>query len=248
MKSRAPVKKSAKAKVQKKIKQVSEASKDTRAERAHEILKVLGKVYPDAKCELNFTTPLELLVATILSAQCTDVRVNLVTPTIFKKFKTAKDYATCDQAELEKLIHSTGFYRNKAINIIKACQRMVDVYEGKLPNTMEDLTTLAGVGRKTANVLLNAIWGMNEGVIVDTHVTRLSGRLGLSNQRDPEKIEQDLMKLVPREKWCFFSHLIVWHGRRRCDAKKPDCLNCEIQKICPSFPVLSQKQNPKNSF
>ena len=197
------------------------------------LLKALAEVYPDAHCELDFKTPLELLVATILSAQCTDKRVNLVTPELFKKYRTAKDFASATQEELENAVRSTGFYRNKAKSIRAACAAIAEKHGGKVPQEMEALTALAGVGRKTANVVLGNAYGKNEGVVVDTHVARLSQRLGLTKQDAPEKIEQDLMKLVPRKDWTLFSHWLVWHGRRRCGARKPDCEHCEIEHLCP---------------
>lgn len=198
------------------------------------IVKALKDVYPDAHCELDFSGPLQLLIATILSAQCTDKRVNMVTPALFKKYKTASDFAGATQEEIEKAVQSTGFYRNKAKSIRSACADIESKHGGKVPQTMDDLTALAGVGRKTANVVLGNAFGKNEGVVVDTHVSRLSQRLGLTKQTTPEKIEQDLMKLIPRGNWTDFSHWLIWHGRRRCTARKPDCDGCEIQELCPS--------------
>lgn len=205
-----------------------------REERANAIVKALSEVYPSAHCELDFTNPLELLIATILSAQCTDKRVNMVTPVLFKKYKTAKAFAEAGQEELEKDIQSTGFYRNKAKSIRAASADIVAKHGGKVPETMEELTALHGVGRKTANVVLGNAFGKNEGVVVDTHVARLSQRFAFTKQTTPEKIEQDLMKLVPRDRWTDFSHWLIWHGRRRCHARKPDCAGCEIQELCPS--------------
>jgi len=198
------------------------------------IINALKEVYPDAHCELDFSNPLQLLIATILSAQCTDKRVNMVTPALFKTYRTARDFAEATQEEIEKAVQSTGFYRNKAKSIRAACADIESKHGGKVPQTMDDLTALAGVGRKTANVVLGNAFGKNEGVVVDTHVSRLSQRLGLTQQTTPEKIELDLMKLVPRENWTDFSHWLIWHGRRRCTARKPDCAGCEIQDLCPS--------------
>ena len=197
------------------------------------IIAALKKTYPNAHCELNFSNPLELLIATILSAQCTDKRVNIVTAELFKKYRTAKDYADADIAELEAAIRSTGFYKNKARNIKAACRDIVEKYGGKVPQTMEELVQLGGVGRKTANVVLGNAFDINVGVVVDTHVARLSGRLGLTREKTPEKIEQALMKLVPQADWTLFSHLLIWHGRRRCFARSPDCAECEIKNLCP---------------
>ncbi len=205
-----------------------------KASRVRRIIAGLRKAYPDAHCELNFSSPLELLIATILSAQCTDKRVNLVTADLFRKYRSAADYANASLAELEQDIKTTGFYRNKARNIQACCAALASKHGGQVPRTMEELTQLDGVGRKTANVVLGNAFGINVGVVVDTHVARLAGRLGLTSQRDPEKIEQDLMQLVPREQWTLFSHWLIWHGRRRCDARKPDCVGCEIAKLCPS--------------
>lgn len=199
----------------------------------------LGKTYPDAHCELNYSNPLELLVATILSAQCTDKRVNVVTAELFKKYPTAADYAKANPVELEQDIKSTGFFRNKAKNIQACCRKLLERHGGQVPQTMEELTRLDGVGRKTANVVLGNAFGNQEGVVVDTHVARLSRRLGLTRQNDPEKIEQELMRFVPQDLWTLFSHWLIWHGRRRCSARGPDCPNCEIQKLCPSAGKVS---------
>lgn len=205
-----------------------------RVERTREICAGLARTYPDAHCELDYTNPLELLVATILSAQCTDVRVNIVTKALFKRCRTAQDYAEISQEELEKLVQSTGFFRNKAKNIRACCAELVEKYHSEVPRELDQLTALAGVGRKTANVVLGNAFDRNEGVVVDTHVQRLSTRLGLTSQTTPEKIEQDLMKIVPRDDWAIFSHWLIWHGRRRCMARKPDCPHCEIAPLCPS--------------
>jgi endonuclease III len=210
-----------------------ESSADLQA-RTRSILVGLRKAYPDAHCELNFSSPLELLIATILSAQCTDKRVNIVTAELFKKFRTACDYADAPLAEIEEAIKSTGFFRNKAKNIQACCRALVEQHGGEVPRTMEQLHALDGVGRKTANVVLGNAFGINVGVVVDTHVGRLSKRLGLTRHEDPVKIEQDLMKLVPQTDWTVFSHWLIWHGRRRCDARKPDCVHCEIRNLCPT--------------
>jgi len=206
----------------------------TARERVAQLVKVLPKVYPDAHTELNFKTPLELLIATILSAQCTDKRVNLVTPALFKKYPTAADYANALPAEIEKMIRSTGFFRNKTKSIRAATSAIVEKHNGKVPDTMAELRELPGVGRKTANVVLGNAFHKDEGIVVDTHVVRLSRRLRLTRHDNPEKIERDLMKLVPRAHWTNWSHWLIWHGRRRCYARKPDCSRCEVFKLCPS--------------
>jgi len=210
----------------------------TARERVDRLVKVLPKVYPDAHCELDFRTPLELLVATILSAQCTDKRVNAVTPALFAKYRTAREYANAAPATLERLIRSTGFFRSKTKSIRGATAAIVAQYEGQVPDTMEKLHGLPGVGRKTANVVLGNAFGKDEGIVVDTHVVRLSDRLRLTRQTDPEKIERELMTLVPRRHWTNWSHWLIWHGRRCCFARKPDCRNCEIFRLCPSGKVF----------
>lgn len=210
----------------------------TNRERVDQLVKALAKVYPDAHCELDFRTPLELLVATILSAQCTDKRVNLVTPALFAKYRTAKDYAAARTETLEGMIRSTGFFRSKTKSIRAAAAAIVAKHAGRVPDTMEKLHGLPGVGRKTANVVLGNAFGRDEGIVVDTHVARLSHRLRLTRQTDPEKIEQDLMKLVPRQHWTKWSHWLIWHGRRRCFARKPDCHRCEIFSLCPSGKIF----------
>jgi endonuclease-3 len=202
-------------------------------ERAARLIEAFPKVYPGARCELDFKSPLQLLIATILSAQCTDKRVNMVTPKLFKKYRTAADYAKAPPTELENVIKSTGFFRTKTRSIRAATSTIAKKFNGKVPDTMEELRELPGVGRKTANVVLGNAFGKNEGIVVDTHVMRLSQRLGLSKEEDPEKIERDLMKVVPREHWTDWSHWLIWHGRRRCYARKPDCAECEIFKLCP---------------
>ena len=205
-----------------------------RADRVRAILPILKKTYPHAKCSLDYTTPLELLVATILSAQCTDDRVNIVTKTLFKKYKTAKAYAAAPQEELEKDIQSTGFYRNKAKSIRAMAASLLEKHGGQVPKTMEELTDLAGVGRKTANVVLGNAFGQNVGVTVDTHVTRLSQRLDLTKHTDAVKIEQDLMAIVPQEEWTLWSHLLSHHGRAICQARKPRCEECPLLPHCPA--------------
>jgi len=212
--------------------------------RLKKILVGLRRTYPAARCELNFSNPLELLIATILSAQCTDRRVNLVTRDLFRKYRTAADYASADPAELERDIKSTGFYRNKARSIRACCRALVERHGGAVPRTMADLTALGGVGRKTANVVLGNAFGLNEGIVVDTHVARLARRLGLTSQRDAEKIEQDLMGLVPRPQWTLFGHWLIWHGRRRCTARQPDCAACEIANLCPQIGVDQGRRAP----
>ncbi|MHA3771385.1 endonuclease III [Verrucomicrobiota bacterium sgz303538] len=206
----------------------------TRAERARALVELLPRVYPNAYCELDHSSPLELLIATILSAQCTDKRVNMVTPALFARCRTARDYAEIPPEELETLVQTTGFFRSKAKNIRTCCANLVSMHGGEVPRTMPELTALAGVGRKTANVVLGNAFGINEGIVVDTHVQRLSKRLGLTKQTDPVKIEADLVKLIPRAYWTLWSHWLIFHGRRRCYARKPDCAGCELQHLCPS--------------
>jgi endonuclease-3 len=202
--------------------------------RLKKIIAALDRTYPEAHCELHHADPLQLLIATILSAQCTDKRVNIVTKELFKKYRSASDFATAPIAELEQAIKSTGFFRNKAKNIQACCRKLVERHAGKVPRTMEELTQLDGVGRKTANVVLGNAFGINVGVVVDTHIARLSQRLGLTKQTTPEKIEPELMALAPQKQWTLFSHWLIWHGRRRCNARRPDCEGCEIKKLCPS--------------
>lgn len=201
--------------------------------RLGKIIAALKETYPNAHCELNFSNPLELLVATILSAQCNDKQVNIVTGPLFKKYKTAADYAEADVAELEQAIKRIGLYRNKAKSIRACCRSIVEQHQGRVPDTLEELIELQGVGRKTANVVLGNAFDRNCGVVVDTHVARLSVRLGLTREKTPEKIEQALIKLVPQAEWAMFSHWLIWHGRRRCFARNPDCLDCEIKGLCP---------------
>ncbi len=205
--------------------------------RALKIIAALQQTYPHAHCELNFANPLQLLIATILSAQCTDKRVNLVTADLFQKFRTAHDFATAPLAEIETAVKSTGFFRNKAKNIQACCVALVEKFHGEVPKTMDELHSLAGVGRKTANVVLGNAFGLNVGVVVDTHVTRLANRLGLATGTDAVKLEQTLMPLVPQKDWAQFSHWLIWHGRRRCAARKPACENCELKSLCPQIGV-----------
>ncbi len=207
--------------------------------RCRAISRRLSAAYPNARCALHHQNPLQLLVATILSAQCTDRRVNLVTPALFRRYRTAADFAAAQPAELEAMIRSTGFYRNKARSIRNCCNSLVAKYGGMVPHTMDELIALDGIGRKTANVVLGVAYGSAEGIVVDTHVSRLSRRMGLTRQRAPEKIEQALMRIVPRQDWIDFSHQMIWHGRNRCTARKPDCIGCEVADICPKVGVRS---------
>ena len=197
----------------------------------------LTALYPDAHCELDFSNPFQLAVATILSAQCTDKRVNMVTPVLFAKYPTPDLLARAKQEDVEEIIKSTGFFRNKAKSIIGMAGAVTDKYGGQVPSAMEDLIHLPGIGRKTANVVLGNAFDINEGVVVDTHVARLTARLGLTTETDPVKIEQQLMTLFPRERWTMLAHLLIWHGRRVCDAKKPRCAECTLAVMCPSRQV-----------
>lgn len=203
-------------------------------QRAAQTIELLSNLYPDAKTALNYTNPLELLVATMLSAQTTDAQVNKVTQTLFKKYKTTKDYATAPLAQLEEDIHSTGFYHNKAKNLKACAQMLLDRFHGEVPQTMEELIQLPGVARKTANIVLYFAFGITAGVAVDTHVMRLSQRLGLTAEKDQDKIERDLMALLPKEQWMPLTNLLILHGRQVCTAKKPRCDICVLNKICPS--------------
>ena len=198
------------------------------------ILDELDRLYPDAHCELNFRNPFELLISVILSAQCTDDRVNLITPTLFERFPDAKALAESDQEEVEKLIFSTGFYRNKAKNIRAAAKKLCEKFGGAVPRTMVDLLTLPGVARKTANVVMGTAFGIPSGVVVDTHISRLSQRLGMTREDEPEKIERDLQKRWPEERWIMSGHRLIWHGRRVCFARKPSCATCTLRPLCPS--------------
>lgn len=216
--------------------------------RVREIIRRLQREYPDAKCALNHSNPFELLIATILSAQCTDERVNKVTAELFRKYRGPADFAAVRQEELERDIHSTGFYRNKAKNIIAASRLILERFNGQVPSKMEDLLTLPGVARKTANVVLGCAYGIAEGIVVDTHVSRLSQRLGLTENTAPEKIEKDLMQIVPKRHWVMFSHWLIFHGRKVCKARNPDCGGCVLADLCPSYPVFmagKDKQIPR---
>ena len=204
---------------------------------AKKILAGLKKAYPDAGCSLSFRSPLELLVATVLSAQCTDVQVNKVTPKLFRQFRSAKDFAAAPLEQLEELIRTTGFFHNKAKNIQNACRKIVEEFGGKVPDTMEVLVSLPGVGRKTANVVLSNGFGRHEGFVVDTHVFRLSHRLGLVKGNTPEKVEQELMQLFPQTDWAYLSHALILHGRQFCNARKPRCNDCPLGKDCPKLEV-----------
>jgi endonuclease-3 len=205
--------------------------------RRRKILRELQRLYPEAECALHFRSAYELLLATILSAQSTDKTVNQVTPALFAKYPSAKELARADLEELERLIHATGFFRNKARNLSGCAQVLVSQHNGEVPQTMAELTALPGVGRKTANVVLGNAFGMNEGIVVDTHVQRLSQRLGLTGQRAPEKIEQELMSRVPQKDWTVFSHRLILHGRQVCFARKPKCETCVLAKYCPSSQI-----------
>jgi endonuclease-3 len=207
------------------------------AAHALEILQRLKREYPDAHCELDFETPLQLLIATILSAQCTDKRVNMVTPELFRVFPTARELAVANPETLEEMIRSTGFFRNKTKSLLGMSAAVVEVHDGDVPSTMAELVLLPGVGRKTANVVLGNAFGVNEGVVVDTHVGRLVVRLGITNETDPVKVEQILMRLIPRDDWTLVSHLLIFHGRRVCIARLPRCGECVLNDICPSARV-----------
>jgi endonuclease-3 len=205
--------------------------------RIEEIIRILHETYPDAACELVHADPWQLLVATILSAQCTDVRVNMVTPVLFQRFPTPEALAAADPLEVESIIRPTGFYHNKAKSIQGASRRIAEVYGGEVPRTMEEMLSLPGAARKTANVVLGVAYRLPTGIVVDTHVRRLSQRLGLTTNEDPVKIERDLTELVPQSEWIDFSHLLIFHGRRCCDARKPNCAACSIRHLCPSSTI-----------
>src|SRR5438132_2200040 len=204
-------------------------------ERVQAVIRKLEEAYPNAHCELEFETAFQLLVATILSAQCTDKRVNIVTRDLFQKYRLPKDFAEVGQTELENAIKSTGFYRNKARNLRAMAKDLLERCHGEVPRSMSELIKLPGVGRKTANVVLGNAFCLDEGIVVDTHVARLAHRFKFTKQRDPDKIEADLVRLLPRSQWTSFSHWLIWHGRRRCFARNPDCPNCEVAPVCPSF-------------
>jgi endonuclease-3 len=213
-------------------------SRKAKRKRAEEIYDLLYEEYPDAHCELDFDGPFQLAVATILSAQTTDVRVNEVTPELFARFPTALELAGAPLEEVEEIVRPTGFFRNKAKNIVGFAEGVVDHHGGEVPRSMDELTALPGVGRKTANVILGNAFGIAEGIVVDTHVKRLSNRLGLTGERkSPERIERDLTELLPRERWTQLSHLLIWHGRRVCDARKPRCEACVVSHLCPASRV-----------
>jgi endonuclease-3 len=214
--------------------------KQANIKRVKEIIKVLSKEIPDSRIALKFSNPLELLIATILSAQCTDIKVNQVTESLFKKYRSARDYAEANSTEFKEDIKPTGFYRNKAKSIQKCCADLITRFEGKVPDILEELVTLSGVGRKTANVILGNAFGI-PGIVVDTHVHRVSQRIGLTKNDDPVKIEFDLMETVPREEWTHFSNLLIWHGRRTCIARKPVCEECPIRKLCDYGSQLLKK-------
>ena len=220
--------------------------KQSDPKRIKEIIEILSKEIPDSKIALRFSNPLELLIATILSAQCTDVKVNQVTVDLFKKYHSVTDYAKANLPELEGDIRPTGFYRNKAKSIQKCCQELVARFGGEVPRTLEELVTLPGVGRKTANVILGNAFGI-PGITVDTHVHRVSQRIGLTKNEDPVKIEFDLMEVVPKEEWTHFSNLLIWHGRRTCMARKPLCETCPIRKLCDYGSNLLKKSQFQNS-
>lgn len=215
-----------------------EESIDVKKRRARRILTKLDTLYPEADCALTHRSPYQLLVATILSAQSTDETINKVTPVLFRKYKTPKSLAEAPREEVERIIHSTGFFRQKAKNIQETARKIVDDFAGKVPKTMEGLTSLPGVARKTANVVLGTGFGINEGIVVDTHIGRLATRLGLTwrskNAKDAVKIERDLMEIVPQKEWTHIGHALIWHGRKVCGARKPDCDHCTLTKLCPS--------------
>ncbi len=213
-----------------------ESLKDKKA-RTERLIEILKGEYPDARTALTHRTVHQLMVATILSAQCTDERVNMVTPALFKRYKTVRDFAEADIDELSEIIRSTGFFNSKAKNIIKSAQQLIAHHNGRVPKSLDELTKLAGVGRKTASVVLGAGYGLAEGIVVDTHVGRISRLLKLTGHKDPEKVERDLMKLVPTDDWIIFSHLLILHGRAICKARRPDCPNCPINDLCPSSTV-----------
>ena len=213
-------------------------------QRTRKIIAKLRKAYPDAQCSLNHTNARELLIATILSAQCTDERVNIVTADLFRKYRSCADYLNVPAEELQQDIHSTGFFRNKTRSIQGACKKMIEEHGGQVPNDIEQLLALPGVARKTANVVLGNAFGVASGVVVDTHVARLSQLLGLTKQKQPEKIERELMELVPKKDWIDFSHLLIYHGRRVCKARRPECERCVIEPLCPSSLLKTEAKRP----
>lgn len=207
---------------------------EKKRQRVLEIIEIFEKLYGDAECTLDYTSALQLLIATQLAAQCTDARVNMVTPALFERYRSVEDFATADPDELSEYIRSTGFFRNKTKNIIACCQKLISDFGGEVPQTMDELLTLPGVGRKTANLVLGDVFGI-PGIVVDTHATRLSNRMGLTTNKDPYKIELDLLKLVPAEKQSYFCHCLVFHGREYCDARKPRCSECPMAQLCPQI-------------
>ena len=219
-------------------------SKSQRQARTQEIIKLLKRAHPDARCALNHSNAFELLIATILSAQCTDERVNIVTADLFRKYRKPEDYLKVRDTELQQDVKTTGFFRNKTKSIQGACKVLIEEFGGEVPRTMEELLRVPGAARKTSNVVLGVAYGIAEGVVVDTHVSRLSQRLKLTRQKDPVKIEKDLMDLVPKKDWIIFSHLLIFHGRRVCKARRPLCEECVVEKLCPSS-VLKTGQVPK---
>lgn len=225
---------SRKASLGKRAAGIAGSASGTDAQRVKTILAKLDEAYPAVTCALKHENPFQLLISTILSAQCTDERVNIVTATLFPKYPTPEDFAYASPSEVEQDIRPTGFFRNKTKSIIGASKRIVEVFKGEVPRTMEEMLTIPGAARKTANVVLGTAYGIASGVVVDTHVIRLSGRLDLTNHTDPKKIEQDLMQIIPREKWILFSHQLIWHGRKICNARKPKCLECNLEKVCYS--------------
>ena len=219
-------------------------TKSQKKERTEQIIKLLKRAHPDAHCALNHSNAFELLLATILSAQCTDERVNVVTADLFRKYRKPDDYLKVPETELQQDIRTTGFFRNKTRSIQGACKMLVEEFNGEVPKTMEELLRLPGVARKTANVVLGVAYGIAAGIVVDTHVTRLSRRLGLTKQTDAVKIENDLIELVPKKDWIIFSHLLIFHGRRICKARRPLCEECSVEKLCPSS-ILKTGKIPK---
>lgn len=218
------------------------------AGRALKIIKALKRTYPGAKCSLDYSTPYQLLVATILSAQCTDERVNKVTPALFRRFPDAPAMARGGLAEIEELVKTTGFYKNKALSLLESARTIVSEHGGRVPRDLDALVALRGVGRKTANVVLGNAFGKPEGVVVDTHVGRLSRRLGLTNETDPVKVEHELAAIVPKKEWTMFSHLLIHHGRARCMARNPDCVGCEINELCPKIGVAFKPRPRKIAY
>jgi endonuclease-3 len=229
-----PARARVRAKARAKAAPVAGPAKGATPDRVRAILQKLDQAYPAATCELHHDNPFQLLVSTILSAQCTDERVNQVTATLFPKYPTPEAFAYANPRELEKEIRPTGFFRNKTKSVMGSSKRIVEAFGGKVPHTMDELLTLPGVARKTANVVLGTAFGVASGVVVDTHVQRLSARLDLSQQQDPKKIEQDLMQVIPQDHWILFSHQLIWHGRRVCQARKPRCAECNLERICYS--------------